>query len=324
MSADLSLSTTTASLSGVSLIGAPMDMGAGVAGCRLGPEALRVAGLVHALRQFGCAVQDRGDLSGPARPDEGPNPPAAAPGAYRHAEAVLDWNRRVFAAVLAELRAGCLPVLMGGDHSLAVGSISAVAAHARAEARPLRVLWFDAHADFNTVQTSPSGNLHGMPLAMLCGLGPAEFTGLAGFTPALRAADVHLIGVRSVDPVEKRLLAECGIRVHDMRYVDEVGMRQVMTEALEGIKADTHLHVSFDVDCLDPADAPGVGTPVRGGPTYREAQLCMEMVADTGVLRSLDLMELNPALDTRNRSAELCVDLVESLFGKSTLLRWHH
>lgn len=304
----------------VALIGAPVDAGASVPGCRMGPEALRVAGLANALAQFGCEVQDLGDLRGPAAPP--PDSPVIQ--GYRNLSEVQVWNQLVFEAVAGQLSAGRLPILMGGDHSIAVGSISAVAAHCKRAGRQLRVLWFDAHADFNTVETSPSGNLHGMPLAVLCGLGPESLVTLGGFRPAIDARQVRQIGVRSVDPVEKRLLADAGIMVYDMRYVDEVGMREVMSQALEGVDANTHLHVSFDVDCLDPADAPGVGTPVRGGPSYREAQLCMEMIADTGALASLDIMELNPSLDTRNRSAQLCVDLVESLFGKSVLLRWHH
>lgn len=302
----------------VSLIGAPMDAGASIPGCRMGPEALRVAGLAEALTQFGCDVRDCGDLSGPRTSTPGPLREG-----YRNADSVLAWCRHVMAAVTAQLQIGRVPVLMGGDHSLAIGSISAVSAWCRQHKRSLRVLWFDAHADFNTVQTSPSGNLHGMPLAILCGLGSDALCGVAGIRPALQAGQVRQIGVRSVDPVEKQLLSDMGIAVFDMRYIDEVGMRAVMEQALSGMDENTHLHVSFDVDCLDPQDAPGVGTPVRGGPTYREAQLCMEMIADTGRLGSLDLMELNPAQDTCNRSAMLCVDLVESLFGKSTLLRWH-
>ena len=302
----------------VSLIGAPTDAGAGVPGCRMGPEALRVAGLQRALQRFGCDVADRGDILGPvAFPD------APRVGGYRNADEITQWCHLVGERIRAELLQGRLPILMGGDHSLAIGSISAVAAHCRSQGKTLRVLWFDAHADFNTAATSPTGNLHGMPLSVLCGLGPDALVGMSGQVPALSHTQVRQIGVRSVDPVEKQLLRSKQIVVHDMRYVDEVGMREVMTLALADVTPDTHLHVSFDVDCLDPVDAPGVGTPVRGGPSYREAQLCMEMIADTGALSSLDIMELNPALDTRNQSAELCVDLVESLFGKSTLLRWH-
>ena len=226
----------------------------------------------------------------------------------------------MFAAVQAELAAGRLPLLMGGDHCLAIGSISAAAQHCRQEGKRLRVLWFDAHADANTPATSPSGNLHGMPVACLLGEGPPGLVALGGRT-ALQAGELALLGVRSVDAEERRFVHAHGIEVYDMRHIDEVGMRCAMQQALCGVDADTHLHVSLDMDCLDPAVAPGVGTPVRGGPTYREMQLCMEMLADCGQLGSLDLMELNPALDIRNQTAELAVDLLASLFGKSTLVR---
>jgi arginase len=223
--------------------------------------------------------------------------------------------------VAAELAAGRLPILLGGDHSVAIGSIGAVAAHCRAAGRKLRVLWLDAHADFNTATLTPSGNLHGMPVACLCGHGPPELTHLGGSAPALFAAELRLVGVRSVDDAEKHFLQDAGIAVLDMRGIDEDGMRATLERALAGVDADTHLHVSLDVDFLDPDIAQGVGTPVRGGPTYRESQLCMEMVADTGRLGSLDIVELNPAFDHRNATARLAVDLVESLFGKSTLIR---
>ncbi len=225
------------------------------------------------------------------------------------------------AAVHEELQVGRLPILLGGDHSLGIGSISAVARHCRERGRRLRVLWLDAHADFNTPTLSPSGNLHGMPVACLCGFGPRELVELGGATPALRPEWVRQIGVRSVDDGEKRFIHEQGLEVFDMRHVDELGMRATMEQALAGLDADTHLHLSFDVDFLDPEIAPGVGTTVPGGPTYREAQLCMEMIADSGRLGSLDIVELNPALDVRNRTAAVTVDLVESLFGKSTLIR---
>ena len=254
-----------------------------------------------------------------------PPPPAAAhaalPAAPRHLAQVVAWNRAVFTAVGAALAAGELPLLMGGDHALAVGSISAVAAHCRQAGQRLRVLWFDAHTDVNTEAISPSGNVHGMPVACLLGHGPQALVGWSGQPAALGVADLAFIGIRSVDPGEKRFVHGAGLEVFDMRYIDEMGMRHTMELALATLDANTHLHVSFDVDFLDPDIAPGVGTTVPGGPTYREAQLCMEMIADTGRLASLDVMELNPALDVRNKTAVLAVDLVESLFGKSTLVR---
>jgi arginase len=297
------------------IIGAPTDIGAGMRGASMGPEALRVAGIARTLESQGVIVRDRGDLTGPANPQL---PPADG---YRHLAGVRAWNLAVHDAVHAELLAGNLPILLGGDHSLAIGSISAVARHCRKAGRPLRLLWLDAHADFNTSVLTPSGNLHGMPVACLCGMGPAGLIDMSGEVPAIDAAVIRQIGIRSVDQGEKRLVHEVGIEVFDMRYVDEVGMRRTLEVALDGMDPATHLHVSFDVDFLDPDIAPGVGTTVPGGPSYREAQLCMEMIADTGRLASLDVMELNPALDLRNRTADVAVDLVASLFGKSTLMR---
>ena len=299
----------------LSLIGVPTDVGAGHRGASMGPEALRVAGITQALLARGLAVVDRGNLAGPQYPDL---PPVDG---YRHLREVVAWNEATRVAVAAELEAGRLPVVLGGDHCLAIGSITAVAAWCRARDRKLLVLWLDAHADFNTSTITPSGNLHGMPVACLCGIGPRELTHLGGSAPVLGAGDIRQIGIRSVDPGEKRLVRDNGLDIYDMRYVDEIGMKRAMEEALSGIDERTHLHVSFDVDFLDPAIAPGVGTTVPGGPNYREAQLVMEMIADTGQLGSLDIVELNPAFDDHNRTALLAVDLVESLFGKSTLMR---
>ena len=299
----------------LTLIGAPTDVGASVLGASMGPDALRIAGIARALQGLGLAVQDLGNLSGPG------NPQAAPQGGFRHLVEVTRWNEAVFAATLSALQAGRLPLLMGGDHCLAIGSISAVARHCSARGRRLKVLWFDAHADANTPASSPSGNLHGMPVACLLGHGPAQLTQLAGAAAALQAQQITLVGVRSVDATEKSFVNTLGIEVYDMRSIDELGMRAVMQAALADVDENTHLHLSFDMDGLDPTIAPGVGTPVRGGPTYRETQLFMEMLADSDALGSVDIMELNPALDLRNQTAELAVDLLESLFGKSTLMR---
>jgi len=233
----------------------------------------------------------------------------------------LAWNVAVRDAVTHALNAGEFPVLLGGDHCLAIGSITAVAAHCKRVKKRLLVLWLDAHADFNTSSITPSGNIHGMPVATLFGFGAGALVNLADPAPALKRDEIIQIGIRSVDADEKRFVHEQGLEVFDMRSIDELGMRVVMERALAGVDENTHLHVSFDVDFLDPDIAPGVGTTVPGGPTYREAQLCMEMIADTGRLASLDVMELNPALDVRNRTAQVAVDLIESLFGKSTLMR---
>ena len=299
----------------VSLIGAPTDIGAGHRGASMGPEALRVAGIIEALRERGAEVEDRGNLSGPQNPWQPPD------NGYRHLPQVVAWNAAVRDAVAAELDLGRLPIMLGGDHCLAIGSIGAIAAYCRKQDKKLRVIWLDAHADFNTSAITPSGNVHGMPVSCLCGYGPAELVGMGDRTPMMDADCIRQIGIRSVDEGEKRLVHDVGLEIYDMRYIDEFGMRKAMEEALAGMDDNTHLHVSFDVDFLDPSIAPGVGTTVKGGPGYREAQLVMEMIADTGRLASLDIVELNPAFDDQNRTATLAVDLVESLFGKSTLMR---
>ncbi|HET7301388.1 MAG TPA: arginase, partial [Oleiagrimonas sp.] len=260
-------------------------------------------------------VEDRGNLSGPINPwlppDDG----------YRHLDGVVAWNRATMEAIGKILADGRFPIMLGGDHCLGLGSITAVARHCRKVGKKLRVLWLDAHTDFNTPDLTPSGNIHGMPVACLCGMGPKGLTELGGSAPAIDPSVMRYIGIRSVDEGEKRLVHEAGLKVFDMRHIDEHGMRRTVEEALEGLDEDTHLHVSFDVDYLDPGIAPGVGTTVAGGPTYREAQLGMEMIHDSGRLGSLDIVEMNPAFDDHNRTARVAVELVESLFGKSTLVR---
>jgi arginase len=299
----------------IALIGVPTDIGAGHRGASMGPEALRVAGIAEALRSHGLDVLDYGNVQGPVNPWQ---PPTEG---YRHLPEVAEWNRLTMEAVSASLGRGELPIVLGGDHCLGIGSITAVARHCRDTGKKLRILWLDAHADFNTSQVTPSGNIHGMPVACLCGLGPDELTLLGGSKPAIQPEEIRQIGIRSVDIGEKRLVHRYGLDIYDMRYIDEVVMKRSLEEALEGVDENTHLHVSFDVDFLDPAIAPGVGTTVPGGPNYREAQLVMEMIADTGRLCSLDIVELNPAFDEHNKTGALAVDLVESLFGKSTLMR---
>ncbi|MCT9125210.1 arginase [Cupriavidus gilardii] len=299
----------------VMLIGAPTDVGASTRGASMGPEAMRVADLAGALLRNGLDVVDGGNLSGPANPWHQPID------GMRHLDEVVAWNRGVFDACYGCLQDGRFPLLLGGDHCLAIGSISAAARHCRETGKKLLVLWLDAHADANTGSTSPTGNIHGMPVACLCGDGPAPLISLSGTVPAVKPEHIRQVGIRSVDAEEKRRLRELNLAVFDMRYIDENGMRHTMQNALAGIDDNTHLHVSFDVDFLDCSIAPGVGTTVMGGPTYRETQLCMEMIADTGRLGSLDVLELNPACDVRNQTARLMVDFLESLFGKSTLIR---
>jgi arginase len=300
----------------VALIGAPTDVGAGRRGASMGPEALRVAGLDKALRRLGRTVVDRGNVVGPGNPEE------PRIGDYRHLREVTAWCRGVHDAVYASLEAGEVPLLMGGDHSLAIGSVAAVARYCAERQRPLALLWLDAHADFNVAGSSPSGNLHGMPVSIIAGHGPRELTGMSGTTPIVPAGRIVEIGIRSVDAVEKKLVVDSGMIVYDMRRIDELRMRTVMEQALARVaEQGAHLHVSFDVDFLDPSIAPGVPSTVPGGPTYREAQLCMEMIYDAGIMGSLDVMELNPAYDEGNRTAELAVELVESLFGLQILAR---
>ncbi|MGH8081429.1 MAG: arginase [Lysobacter sp.] len=299
----------------VSLIGAPTDIGAGARGARMGPEALRIAGLREALHQLGLDVADRGNLNGPE------NPWTEPVDGYRHLDEVVVWNQRVMDAVGAELRDGRMPILLGGDHCLGLGSITAVARHCRETGKKLRVLWLDAHADFNTHDITPTGNMHGMPVACLIGLGPRELTHLGGEAPAMQVDEMRQIGTRSVDAGEKQLIKRHGLPVYDMRKIGDIGIKRVMEQALDGVDENTHIHVSFDVDFLDPSIAPGVGTVVAGGPNYREAQLAMEMIAESGRVGSLDIVELNPILDRDNHTALIAIDLVESLFGKSTLVR---
>jgi arginase len=235
---------------------------------------------------------------------------------------VTAWCSGVHDAIYASLTVGEFPLLMGGDHSLAIGSIAAAARYCAERSKPLAVLWLDAHADFNVASSSPSGNLHGMPVSIIAGKGPHELTMLSGAVPIVPAGRIVQIGVRSVDATEKKLVVESGMTVYDMRRIDELHMRTVVEQALAQVSEhDVHLHVSFDVDFLDPSIAPGVPSTVPGGPTYREAQLCMEMIHDSGLMASLDVMELNPAYDEGNRTAELAVELVESLFGLQILAR---
>ncbi len=303
-------------MTAISLIGAPSDAGAASLGAAMGPDALRVARLGPTLARMGLEVRDLGNLAGP------PNPGGVRIDGIRHLDECVAWNRAVFDAVAGELAEARVPLLLGGDHQLAAGSIGAVAQHCRAQGRRLRVLWLDAHADCNTPAMSTTGNVHGMPVAALCGLGLPELGRLGGIVPALAPADLRQVGLRSVDEEEREVLRSLAIEAYDMRSIDELGMGEVMRRVLRDVQGeDLHLHVSFDADFLDPSIAPGTGTPVRGGVTYREAQLCMEMIADTGRLGSLDVVEVNPALDVRNQTAEVVVELIESLFGKNTLVR---
>jgi len=300
----------------VAVIGAPCDVGAGLPGSRLGPGAIRIAGLAQRLQGLGHRVHDRGDLAGPASPEQ------PSRGGYRHIEEIVAWNRSVHDAVADALAREHFPLLLGGDHSLSIGSVAAVARHCAQKGGALAILWLDAHADFNTADTSPSGNVHGMPVATVCGAGHPDLLALGHAVPMVEPAHVFQVGVRSVDTVERQTVIDSGVVIHDMRRIDENGMRATMEAVLDRVAAiGAPLHVSFDADFVDPVIAPGVGTPVSGGPDYREAQLCMEMIHDSGLPGSLDVVEVNPALDEQNRTAALAVDLVASLFGERILAR---
>ncbi|MCZ8186887.1 MAG: arginase [Beijerinckiaceae bacterium] len=297
--------------------GVPCGAGAGVPGTELGPAAARLAGLAAAFEHLDLPFRDDGDLT-----PEGlaPHPRRAALG--RHAEIIASWIRAAHDHSAALLQQGQCPIMLGGDHALGMGSVSAAARHAREQGRRFILLWIDAHADFNTPETSPSGNLHGMSLQFLAGH-PDLANLLPGRNfPALRMSDVHLIGARSLDRREREAVAEAGIRCHDMRAIDEFGVCALLRGILDGLDpAETHVHVSFDLDVVDPGLAPGVGTPVAGGLSYREAHLLMEMLHESALVRSVDFVELNPMLDHAGQTARLLVDLAASLFGKTIIRR---
>ncbi len=292
------------------LIGAPTDAGAGTAGARLGPEALRMAGLAAALQQQGWRVADGGDLTGPRNLRY---PPQLASAALQE---VVAWNRLLFQAVQEALSWGHVPLVLGGDHSLAIGSIAAVAEHCQRQGLKLRVLWLDAHPDCNTPETTPSGHLHGMPLACLLGAGPARLTHLSAMRPAVRPDQVRLLGVRSVDPGEEVFLASQGLEVVRMPWVQAHGMAAALDKVLVGVDAQTHLHLSLDLDALDPQWAPGVSTPVPGGLDLTHMRRCMQRLCLSGRVGSVDLVELNPLHDLQSRTARLAVELMAWLWAQ--------
>lgn len=292
------------------LVGAPVQEGSGRRGCDMGPSAFRAAGLAEALGDLGRTVIDAGDLV-PAAWD----PPAHTNPAIRHLGRTGGWIAAVSEAAW-RLSGEGLPIFLGGDHSLSAGSIAGMSRRAAAEGRPLFVLWLDSHPDVHTLDTTTSGNLHGVPMAYVTGE-----PGFAGYFPPLAApvdpGRVCMIGLRSVDPAEREAVRRAGITVHDMRSIDEAGIAGPLGAFLDRVAATNGLlHVSFDVDFLDPGIAPGVGTTVPGGATFREAHLVMETLHDSGLVRSLDLVELNPFLDERGRTALVLVDLAASLFGR--------
>lgn len=301
----------------IALIGAPVEDGAGRRGCAMGPAAYRTAGIVEALSGLGHRVRDLGDVAPRPAPDATCGNPAV-----KNLEAVAGWTRALREAGRDAAASGAIPVWLGGDHSLSLGTVAAQAEAARAAGRPLFVLWLDAHADFNTLETTESGNLHGAPLAFLCGQPGGEILLGGPLRAPVAAENVCILGLRSVDAPERALLAREGLAAHDMRAIDEQGVAALLAPFVaRAAEAGAWLHVSLDVDFLDPGVAPAVGTTVPGGATFREAHLVMELLHDSSLVRSLDLVELNPFLDERGRTATLMVDLAASLFGRRVLDR---
>ena len=300
----------------IRILGVPMDLGASRRGVDMGPSALRVAGLQARIKQLGHQVEDMGNIS-VKQPEEMSYGEKRAKYLGEIAEACKDLAE----AVQKSLEENTLPLVLGGDHSIAAGSASGVAAHFRKQdKKQVGYIWLDAHGDMNTPETSPSGNVHGMPLAAVMGYGAPELTELMGFKPKIEPQNISLVGIRDLDAQEKKLIKKSGVHVFTMRDIDERGMREVMSEALKYAMDDTGgVAVSLDMDFVDPADAPGVGTPVRGGVTYRESHLAMEMIADSEAMVSFEIVEINPVIDEHNRTALLGVELVLSALGKKIL-----
>jgi arginase len=298
----------------VSIVGVPCGFGASIEGVDLGPAAMRVAHLRQRIAQLGYKVRDLGDLRVESEETEPSNENA------KYLSQVAATCRLLAAEVKTILEAGELPVILGGDHSIAIGSVSAVASFCRQKGQSPGLIWFDAHADMNTPETSPSGNIHGMPLAALFGHGPEELTGIEGFSPKLDPRFCAHIGARDLDQGERELIRRLGIRFFTMREIDERGMNACVDEAISiASKASGGYHVTFDIDALDPVVAPGSGTVVRGGLTYREAHLAMEKISDAGGALGIEVVEINTALDVNNRTAELGVELILSALGKAIL-----
>ncbi|MBI3670636.1 MAG: arginase [Acidobacteria bacterium] len=299
----------------VRIIGVPMDLGQSRRGVDMGPSALRVAGLLTRLKQLGHQVEDIGNVS-VKQPEELHYGEKRA----KYLNEIAETCRGLAEMVERTLQEGFLPIVLGGDHSLAVGSMTGVASHFRKQSKRIGYLWLDAHGDMNTPDSSPSGNVHGMPLASIMGYGAPELVELFDFKPKVEPRNVALVGVRELDAKERKLVKESGVHVFTMRDIDERGMREVMSEAIKFTSDDADgVAVSLDMDFVDPTDAPGVGTPVRGGVTYREAHLAMEMIADSEAMVSLEVVEINPVIDLHNKTALLGVEMVLSALGKKIL-----
>jgi len=299
----------------IAIIGAPMDLGAGRRGVDMGPSAIRVANIHSRIASLGYDVEDLGNVA-VEQAETSPAGPERARYLAQIAETCLRLAERVEQAAAD----GKVPLVLGGDHSIAAGSVSGISNHFHKRGEKIGLIWVDAHADMNTPQTSPSGNVHGMPLACLIGRGPEQLTDLFGYAPKVDPANVAIVGLRAVDDLEAPHVKNSGVRAFTMRDIDEKGLSRVIADAI-AIASDgtAGIHLSFDMDSVDPDEAPGVGTPVRGGITYREAHLAMELVSDTARLVSLEVVEVNPVLDVANRTADLAVELMMSALGKRIL-----
>ncbi len=299
----------------VAVIGAPLDLGAGRRGVDMGVSAIRFANLGPRLAELGYKVQDLGNVA-VEQPERAPGGPRNA----RYLPQIAHSCTRLAETVEKALARGQMPLVIGGDHSIAIGTVSGLSNHFRRKKKRIGLVWIDAHPDMNTPQTSPSGNVHGMPLACILGIGPRPLTHISGYAPKVDPKNVALIGIRDVDALEKPHVKNSGVRAFTMRDIDERGMRAVVEEALQIVLAGTDgFHVSLDMDAVDPENAPGVGTPVRGGLSYREAHLAMEMIGDSGRMVALEVVEVNPVYDEANRTALLAVELVASAMGKRIL-----
>jgi arginase len=299
----------------VHLIGVPLDLGGNRRGTDMGPSAFRIAGLAEQVAKLGIAVTDKGDVASPI-----PERKALGDPRKKYARDIARVCQKLYQTTLASLGEGAMPIVLGGDHSLGAGSVAAAATHVRRSGKPLGLLWVDAHADMNNPASSESGNVHGMPLAALLGSEPAELAHLAPDGPAVLPAHTVLVGIRNLDEVEKRSVRASQVHVFTMRDIDRLGITEVMARAIAlATRGTGGFHVSYDLDVCDPNVAPGVGTPVKGGLSYREAHVVMEMVAESGKLTSFDLVEVNPTLDIRNTTAELGTELALSALGKSIL-----
>jgi arginase len=299
----------------VHIIGVPLDLGGNRRGTDMGPSAFRIAGVGEQLAKLGLTVTDKGDIPSPIPEAKGAGDPRK-----RYVKEIAKVCQRVFQTSLESFAEGAMPIVLGGDHSVGAGSVAAAAAHVRNGGKPIGLIWVDAHADMNNPSSSESGNVHGMPLAALLGTGPAELAHFAGAEPAVLAKQTVLVGIRNLDDVEKQIVRASQVHVFTMKEIDRLGIAEVMERAIAIVSRDTGgFHVSYDLDACDPLVAPGVGTPVKGGLSYREAHVVMEMVAESKKMTSFDLVEVNPTLDIRNTTAELGIELALSALGKSIL-----